>query len=81
MIGDAGCDGMLILSQVASTPRMVRMFSCRDERMDGDSRRMEMAWEAEAARRAGMAAEKQNAEALMRCHTHPQSAQFHRGRR
>lgn len=43
------------------------MLSCRVVRMDGVERRMEMAEEAEAASRAGPAAEKTKDVPLMRC--------------
>lgn len=66
MMGLAACEGTVIRSTLSRMARMVRTFSWRVERIEGVLRRMEMASEAEAASRAGVAAEKTKEMPLMR---------------
>lgn len=66
MIGEAGCEGMVIHSTRSRMARAARTLSCRVSKMDGVLRRMLIPSEALTARRAGMDAEKTKEGPLMR---------------
>ena len=53
-------------SSLSRIDRMVRTFSCKVPRIEGESRRMAIASEAATERAAGMAAEKTKAVPLIR---------------
>ena len=52
-IGEAACEGIVIVSTRSSTARIARTFSCRALSIDGVFRRMLMSSETETSRRAG----------------------------
>src|SRR5260221_1294881 len=66
MMGEAGCEGIVIQSTRSRTARIARAFSCSVLRIEGELRRMLMPSDAETARRAGRAAEKINELPLIR---------------
>lgn len=66
MIGEAGCEGIVMQSTRSRMARAARMFSWSAVRMEGVDRRMFMPSEALTARAAGMEAEKTKAGPLMR---------------